>query len=87
MSTVVREGLEVMLRKIDREIVAVEMRLQRIALRFGVSDWRELERLLKAKGIDSPELDTLWPEYLYLRKRLEELKKRRSEVLSSLGRL
>ncbi len=87
MSTVVREGLEVILREIDREIVALEVRLRRIALRFGVSDWRELEELFKAKGIDSPELDMLWPEYLYLRKRLEELKKRRSEVLSSLGRL
>ncbi len=87
LSSIMRESLETMLRKIDREIVVVETRLRRIALRFGLSDWKELEGLFKAKGVDNSVLDMLWPEYLYLRKRLEELRKRRSGILSNLVRL
>ncbi len=83
----VREGLELLLRRIDREIVVVESRLQRIARRFGLSGWRELEELFRSGGISTPEVDLLWPEYLYLRERLEELRRRRREVLEGLGRV
>ena len=83
--TVVREGLELLLRKITREMAMVESRLQRIARRLGLSSWRELDDLFASSNIDNPEIDTLWPEYLYLRERLEKLKKRRKEVLERLG--
>lgn len=71
-----REGLELMLKKIDSEIVAVEARLQSIARKVGVSDWSELDELFRSKGVDNPELDMLWPEYSYLRDRLLHLKNR-----------
>ena len=81
MKPIVRESLEVMLRRINREIAVIEARLQRMAVRLGVSSWRELEELFTGKGLDNPEVDMLWPEYLYLRKRLEELEKRRKDIL------
>ena len=81
MKPIVRESLEVMLRKVNREIAVIEARLQRMAARLGVSSWRELEELFTGKGLDNPEVDMLWPEYLYLRKRLEELEKRRKDIL------
>ncbi len=37
MSSIMRESLEIMLRKIDREIMVLETRLRRTALRFGLS--------------------------------------------------
>ncbi len=82
----VREGLELLLRKVDREIVRVEARLNRIARRFGLREWRELEELVKSKGIDNLEMDLVWPEYVYLRDRLEVLRKRRQRILKELGR-
>ena len=84
MKPIVRESLEVMLRRINREIAVIEARLQRMAVRLGVSSWRELEELFTGKGLDNPEVDMLWPEYLYLRKRLEELEKRRKDILVGL---
>ncbi len=85
--TMLREGLELMLKKIDDDIVAVEARLQSIARKVGVSDWRELDELFRSKGVDNPELDMLWPEYSYLRDRLLHLKKQREKILKSLERL
>ncbi|MEM4971033.1 MAG: hypothetical protein QXE01_07270 [Sulfolobales archaeon] len=79
-----RESLGVMLKKINREVALVGARLQRMALRLGVGDWRELERLLAGKGIDNPEIDLLWPEYLYLKRRLEELGAKKKRVLAML---
>jgi len=80
----VRESLEVMLRKINREIAVVEARLQKIAVGLGIEDWRELEKLLVSRGIDNPEIDLLWPEYLYLKRRLEKLEERKERILSML---
>jgi len=37
LSSIMRESLEIMLQKIDGEIMVVETRLRRIALRFGLS--------------------------------------------------
>ncbi len=37
MSSIMRESLEIMLRKIDREIMVLETRLRRTALGFGLS--------------------------------------------------
>ncbi len=84
MEPIVRESLEVMLRRINREAVVVEARLQRIAARLGVGDWRELEKLLTSRGIDNPEIDLLWPEYLYLKRRLRELEERKKRILTML---
>jgi len=50
LEPIVRESLEVMLRKINREIAVVEARLQKIAVRLGVEEWRELEKLLTSRG-------------------------------------
>ncbi len=83
----VEEGLELLLRRIDREIVRVEARLQLLARRLGVESWREALERLRAQGLDNPEADMLWPELLYLVDRLEELKKHRQEVLRELGRV
>ena len=84
MEPIVRESLEVMLRRINREAAVVEARLQRIAARLGVGDWRELEELLTGRGIDNPEVDLLWPEYLYLKRRLRELEERKKRILTML---
>jgi len=35
-------------------------------------------------GIDNPEADLLWPEYIYLKKRLRELEERKKRVLVML---
>lgn len=84
MEKLVREGLELMLRKINREKALVEAKLHRMALRLGYDDWRELEKLFLGKDIDNPEVDLLWPEFLYLKKRLEELEERKKTILTSL---
>ena len=79
-----RESLEVMLRRINREATVLEARLQRIATNLGVGDWRELEKLLISRGIDNPEIDLLWPEYFYLKRRLRELEERKKRILAML---
>ena len=84
MEPIVRESLEVMLRKINREIALVEARLQRIAVRLSASNWEELEKLFTETSIDNPEVDLLWPEYIYLKKRLRELEGRKKRVLAML---
>ena len=84
MEPIVRESLEVMLGKINREIALVEARLQRIAVRLCASNWEELEKLFTETGIDNPEVDLLWPEYIYLKKRLRELEGRKKRVLAML---
>jgi len=84
LEPIVRESLEVMLRKINREAAVVEARLQKTAVRLGVGDWRELEKLLTSRGIDNPEVDLLWPEYLYLKRRLGELEERKKRILAML---
>jgi len=84
LEPIVRESLEVLLRKINREAAAVEARLQKIAAKLGVGDWRELEKLLTSKGVDNPEIDLLWPEYLYLKRRLGELEEKKKRILAML---
>ncbi|MEB3778842.1 MAG: hypothetical protein GSR85_01220 [Desulfurococcales archaeon] len=84
MEPIVRESLEVMLRRINREAAVVKARLQRIAARLGVGNWRELEKLLTSRGIDNLEIDLLWPEYLYLKRRLRELEERKKRILAML---
>jgi len=84
LESIVREGLEALLRRINREAAVVEARLQRIATRLGVRDWRELEKLLTSRGFDNPEVDLLWPEYIYLKKRLRELDERKKRILAML---
>jgi len=80
----VRESLETLLRKINRETAVVEARLQKIAVRLGVENWRELEKLLTSKGVDNPEIDLLWPEYLYLKTRLKKLEEKKKRILALL---
>ena len=82
----VKESLELMLENVERKIVEVELQLLEMAKRFGIRDWKELEEAFTSKGIDSPELDLLWPEFKYLKDKLEGLKKRKEELLELLGR-
>lgn len=84
MEPIVRESLEVMLKRINREAAVVEARLQKIAAKLGVGDWRELEELFASRGIDNPEVDLLWSEYLYLKARLRKLEERKKRVLAML---
>ena len=84
MEPIVRESLEVLLRRINREAVVVEARLQRIAAKLGVGNWRELEDLLTSRGIDNPEIDLLWSEYLYLKRRLRRLEEKKKRILAML---
>jgi hypothetical protein len=44
-----------------------------MAVRLGVSGWRWWRGCLQDSGLDSPEVDMLWPEYLYPKGLLEEL--------------
>ena len=71
---VIRESLELLLRKISKEMVIVESRLHRMARKLGLDSWEELEKLFTSSNINNPEIDMMWPEYLYLRDRLKELK-------------
>jgi len=73
-----------MLKRINREAAVVEARLQRIAIRLGVESWRNLEKLFTSRDIDNPEVDLLWPEYLYLKRRLRELEERKKRILAML---
>ncbi|MEB2792771.1 MAG: hypothetical protein G5Z42_07105 [Caldisphaeraceae archaeon] len=84
MEPIVREGLEVMLRGVNKEIAVVEVRLQRIATVLGIKNWKELDELFTMKGVDNPEVDMLWPKYLYLRRRLKELEERKKDILMAL---
>ncbi len=34
------------MRKINREMTILELRLQRVANKLGLSDWRELEKII-----------------------------------------
>jgi len=86
-TAVVRESLELLVEKIRREEREVLERLEGIAERLGLRDWRELEDVFREEGPDNPELDLLWPEYMYLRGRLEDLEKRRREAEELLERL
>jgi len=42
----VRRGLEELIRSIDLELAKTEVRLTAIAEKFGLSSWKELEKLL-----------------------------------------
>lgn len=66
----IREGLELPLKKVNYEITRVEARLNSLARRFGLKERRELEELMRSKSVDNPEVDLAWPEYMYLRERL-----------------
>jgi len=85
LEPIVRESLEVMLKKINREAAVVETRLQRIAVKLSAEDWKDLDKLFTSKGVDNPEMDLLWPEYLYLKRRLRELEeKKKKRILAVL---
>ncbi len=79
MKPIIKEALEALLNEINREAAAIEARLQGIASKLGLNTWRDIEKLLTSEGMDNPELDMLWPEYLYLRGRLEELERRKRD--------
>jgi len=46
-----------------------------MARKLGLDSWEKLEKLFTSSNINNPEIDMMWPEYLYLRERLKELKK------------
>lgn len=84
---IVRQGLEVLLKKVNREIARVEARLQKLARDLGLSSWGELENFFSMRGLDNPDIDMLWSEYVYLRDRLEALRRYRLQILKELGRV
>jgi len=45
------------LEDIDRKIARTIAELDRIAKRYGLSSWRELEEFMKTVSIDKPETD------------------------------
>ncbi len=85
--TLVQEGLELLLKKVDYEISRIEAKLNKIARKFGLKEWRELEEFMKSRGIDNPEADLVWTEYTYLHDRLETPRKRRQRILQQLSKV
>jgi len=85
LSELVQEALALMLEKVNEEMAITEIKLKSIAERFGLKDWRELERIFHEEGLDNPEIDLLYPEYLYLKDKLESLKRRKEELLRALS--
>jgi len=85
LNELIREALELMLEKVNEEMALVEVELKRMAKKFGLRDWEELDQLFNEEGLDNPEIDLLYPEYIYLKDKLEGLKKRKEELLKLLG--
>ena len=85
LNELIREALELMLEKVNEEMASAEVELKRIAKRFGLRDWKELDQLFNEEGLDNPEIDLLYPEYFYLKDKLERLRKRKEELLKLLG--
>jgi hypothetical protein len=85
-AAIVRRGLEELLRSIDAELARVEARLEALAERLGLASREELEAFFGRRGIDSPEADLAWPEYVHLRERLGRLREERRQVLNLLSR-
>jgi len=77
--------LELLLREINEEIMSTESRLQGMASRLGLRSWKELGSFFRSSLGGTPEADMLWPEYLYPRERLKELRRRKEEILRNLG--
>jgi len=80
-----RGRTELLLREITEEIISTESRLQRMASKLGLGSWKELESFFRSSPSNASEADVLWPEYLYLRERLKEFRRRREEILRNLG--
>lgn len=85
MNELIREALELMLEKVNEEMASVEIEIKRMAKKFGLKGQEELEQLLNEEGLDNPEIDLLYPEYLYLKEKLEALRRRKEELLKLLG--
>jgi hypothetical protein len=81
----VRRGLEELIRSIDLELTKTEAKLTKIAEKFGLNSWKELEGLFRGR-IDNPEIDLAWAEYCCLKDRYESLLKDREKVLQPLSR-
>jgi len=73
------------MKKVNEELVEVEARLLRLAKRLGVKSIEKLESLFKEKGIDNPEINLTWSEYVYLRDRRKELHRIRENILKKLS--
>jgi len=81
----VRRGLEELIRSIDLELTKTEAKLTKIAEKFGLNSWKELEGLFRGR-IDNPEIDLAWAENCYLKDRYESLLKDREKALQPLSR-
>ena len=86
MSELLREALGLMLERVNEEIAIVEVKLKAIADKLGLKSLEELDQLFSTEGLDNPEIDLLYPEYLYLKDKLESLKERKEELLNLLSR-
>jgi len=82
---IVRMSLEKFLESIDVEITRIESRLKILAEEIGLKSPKDLEKAFK-EGPENPKIDLTWPEYLYLKDKLEKLKRDREEVLKQLAK-
>lgn len=82
---IVRMSLEKLLESIDIEITHTELRLKILAEELGLKSYKDLEKTFK-EGPENPKIDLTWPEYLYLKDKLEKLKRDREEVLKQLAK-
>ncbi len=83
----VKEGLKLLLKKIEEELLEIDIQLNNMCKKYGVHSIEELEELFKSNNIDYPELDLAWVEYRYLIDRKKKLLEKRDEIQEQLNKL
>ena len=79
-------SVKLTLKKIEREIAAVEAELKNMCENLGLKDCSELEEFFNKENTDNPEVDLLYPEYLYLERKLEVLNAQKKKLLELISR-
>ncbi len=72
--SLVRRGLEKLLESVDLELARVELELRMLCERLGLKSLDDLEKAFR-EGHENPEVDLVWPKYLYLKDKLERLRR------------
>ncbi len=75
-----REGLRLLLKKVEEELLKIDIQLNDMCKRYGVNSIEELEELFKSSNIDYSELDLAWVEYRYLIDRRKKLLEKKREI-------